>query len=136
MYGVRERMLLRQLVEGEGRTQSAAARELGIHRRTLQRWVAAGLLDTELDVINVRHGPRPPVPTRLEAAKPLIPARLAEFPLLTAQRRFVECRAAGLDFSVQPSVKCKNSRACTRWASSNARRSSSCSDHGAWARRI
>jgi transposase len=77
MYEVRERMLLRQLVEVEGRTQSAAARELGIHRKTLQRWIATGLLNTELDVINARYGPRPPVPTRLEAVKPLSPTRLA-----------------------------------------------------------
>lgn len=95
MYGVRERMLLRHLVEVEGRSQSAAARELGINRKTLQRWIADGLLDTELDVIKTRYGPRPPVPTKLEVVKPLIAARLAEFPRLTAQRLLVECRAAG-----------------------------------------
>jgi hypothetical protein len=63
MYGVRERMLLRHLVETEGLTQTAAAHQLGVHRKTLQRWIADGLLDTELDVITARYGPRPPVPT-------------------------------------------------------------------------
>src|SRR5512133_1323960 len=95
MYGVRERMLLRHLVEVEGSTQSAAARELGIHRKTLQRWIADGLLDTDLEVITARYGPRPPVPTKLDPVKPLIAERLAEYPKLSARRLFVECRAAG-----------------------------------------
>jgi len=95
MYGVRERMLLRHLVEVEGRTHSAAARELGIHRKTLQRWIADGLLDTEIDIITARYGPRPRVPTKLERVKPLITTRLAEFPRLSARRLLAECRAAG-----------------------------------------
>ena len=95
MYGVRERMLLRHRVEGEGRSQSAAAREVGVNRSTLQRWIRAGLLDTELDDIKSRYGPRPLVPTKLDPFKPLVEARIAEFPLLTAQRLLRECRAAG-----------------------------------------
>lgn len=95
MYGVRERMPLRHLVEVEGRTQSAAARELGIHRKTLQRWIADGLLDTELELITARYGPRPPVPTKLDPVKPLIAERLAEYPRLSAKRLLEECRGAG-----------------------------------------
>jgi transposase len=88
-------MLLRQLVEVEGRSLSEAAREVGVHRATLHRWIDAGLLDLELDEIKARYGPRPRVPTKLEMVKPLIQARLAEFPLLSARRLLAECRAAG-----------------------------------------
>jgi len=59
MSGVRERMLLRHLVETDGLTQTVAAHQLDIHRKTLQRRIADGLLDTELDVITARYGPRP-----------------------------------------------------------------------------
>jgi len=95
MYGVRERMLLRHLLDQEGRSQSAAAREIGVDRSTLHRWIKAGLLDVDVDEIKARYGPRPPVPTKLDGVKPLIQARLAEFPALTARRVFAECRAAG-----------------------------------------
>src|SRR5580700_11461537 len=95
MYGVRERMLLRQLLEQQEGSLSAAAREVGVHRATFHRWIRAGLLDVELDEIKARYGPRPPVPLKLEIVKPLIQARLAEFPLLSARRLLVECRAAG-----------------------------------------
>ena len=64
MYGVRERMLLRHMVEVEGRSQSEAARAIGVDRKTLRRWIAAGLLDTELDAITARYGPRPRVARR------------------------------------------------------------------------
>lgn len=95
MYGVRERMLLRHLVEQEGRSLSAAAREIGIHRATLHRWIDAGLLDQDIDTIKASYAARPPVPTKLDRVKGLIQERLAEFPALTAQRLLVECRAAG-----------------------------------------
>ena len=39
MYGVGERMLLRHLLEEEGRSQSAATRELGVNRSTVHRWI-------------------------------------------------------------------------------------------------
>lgn len=95
LYGVREPMLLRQLVEVEGLSKSAAVREIGINRSTLRHWVLAGRLDTELDEIKARYGPRPRVPTKLEPFKPLVQTRLAEFPLLTARRLLAACRAAG-----------------------------------------
>jgi len=95
MYGVRERMLLRHLVEIEGQPLSAAARAIGVHRKTLHRWIHAGLLDTDLDTITARYGPRPVVPVKLDVVMPLIQARLAEFPRLTARRLLAECRAAG-----------------------------------------
>ena len=94
MYGVRERMLLRHLLEA-GQSKSAAARQLGVDRSTLRRWINAGLLETEVEAIQARYGPRPPRGVKLDLVKPLIQTRLAEFPRLTARRLFAECRAAG-----------------------------------------
>jgi transposase len=61
----------------------------------MYRWIAAGLLDQSVEVTRARYQPRPPVPTKLEPYRPLIQARLAEFPALQATRLFAECRAAG-----------------------------------------
>ena len=45
--------------------------------------------------VGVRYGPRPPVPTKLDAYKPIIEARLAAYPELSAVRLLDEIRAAG-----------------------------------------
>jgi transposase len=66
-----------------------------VGRSTLYRWIAAGLLDQPVEAIQVRYQPRPSVPTKLEPYKPLIQARLTEFPALQARRLLAECRAAG-----------------------------------------
>lgn len=95
MYGVRERMLLRHLVEHEGRSLTAAAREVGVHRSTLHRWIDAGLLDLEIDAIKATYRARPPVARKLDGVRALIQERLREFPALSAARLLVECRAAG-----------------------------------------
>jgi transposase len=61
----------------------------------MYRWIAAGLLDQPVETIQAHYHPRPPVPTKLDPYKPLIQARLSEFPALQATRLFAECRAAG-----------------------------------------
>jgi transposase len=94
MHGVRERVLLRHLLEQDV-SISAAARQLGVHRATVHRWIDAGLLDTDTDRIQARYTPRPPVPTKLDPFKPLLAQRLEDFPELTAQRLFDELRAGG-----------------------------------------
>ena len=94
MHGVRERVLLRHLLEQDV-SISAAARQLGVHRATVHRWLEAGLLDTDTDEIRARYTPRPPVPTKLDPFKPLLGQRLEDFPELTAMRLFDEIRAAG-----------------------------------------
>jgi hypothetical protein len=43
----------------------------------------------------VRYGPCPPVPTKLDADKGIIEARLAAYPQLSAVRLLEEIRAAG-----------------------------------------
>jgi transposase len=94
MFGRETRMLLRHYLE-QGRTKSALAREFGVSRDTIHRWIRDGDLDRDLEADAVRYGPRLPVPTKLDAYKPIIEARLAVYPELSAVRLLDEIRAAG-----------------------------------------
>ena len=94
MFGRERRMLLRHHLE-QGTTKSALARQVGISRDTIHRWIQAGDLDRDLDVDAVRYGPRAPAPTKLDAYTPIIEARLAAYPELSAVRLLEEIRAAG-----------------------------------------
>jgi transposase len=94
MHGVRERVLLRHLLE-QDISISEAARQLGVHRATVHRWIEDGLLDTDVDEIKVRYTPRPPLGTKLDPYKPVLAERLREFPALSATRLLAEIRAAG-----------------------------------------
>jgi transposase len=71
------------------------ARELGISRRTVYHWIATGQLERKLDEAPVRYTPRPPVARKIDPFRPIIDARLSEFPKLTATRLFEEVRVAG-----------------------------------------
>lgn len=88
------RMLLRHYLE-QGASKSALARQLGISRDTIHRWIRAGDLDRDLDTAPVQYGPRRPVPTKLDAYKAIIETRLAAYPALSAVRLLAEIRAAG-----------------------------------------
>ena len=94
MFGRETRMLLRHYLE-HGTSKSALARQLGVSRDTIHRWIRAGDLDRDLDGEPVRYGPRSPVPPKLDAYKPIIEARLAVYPELSAVRLLDEIRAAG-----------------------------------------
>jgi transposase len=94
MFGRETRMLLRHYLE-QGTSKSALARQLGISRDTVHRWIRDGDLDRDLDVAAVHYGPRPPVATKLDSYKPIIEARLAAYPELSAVRLLDEIRAAG-----------------------------------------
>jgi len=87
-------MLLKHYLE-QGTSKSALARQLGVSRDTIHRWIRAGDLDRDLDATPLRYGPRPAVATKLEAYKPIIEARLAVYPELSAVRLLEEIRAAG-----------------------------------------
>jgi transposase len=87
-------MLLRHYLE-HGTSKSALARELGVSRDTIHRWIRAGDLDRDPDDLPVQYGPRRPVPTKLDAYKPIIETRLAAYPELSAVRLLEEIRAAG-----------------------------------------
>jgi transposase len=87
-------MLLRHYLE-QGGSKSALARQLGISRDTIHRWIRAGDLDCDLDSTPLRYGPRPAVPTKLDRYKDIITTRLAAYPELSAVRLLTEIRAAG-----------------------------------------
>jgi transposase len=87
-------MLLRHYLE-QGVSKSALARKLGISRDTIYRWIRSGELERDLDAEPVRYKRRPPAPHKLDPYKPMILARLAAYPKLSAIRLFEEVRAAG-----------------------------------------
>jgi len=94
MFGRETRMLLRHYLE-HGTTKSALARRLGVSRDTIHRWIRAGDLDRDLDATPVEYGPRRPMPTKLDRYRPILEARLAAYPALSAVRLLEEIRAAG-----------------------------------------
>ena len=98
MIGRETRMLLRHYLE-QGASKSALARQLGISRDTIHRWIRSGDLDRDLDTTAVRYGQRRPLPTKLDAYKAIIEARLAAYPELSAVRLLDEIRAAGYEGS-------------------------------------
>ncbi len=94
MIGRETRVLLRHYLE-QGMSKAAIARQAGVSRRTVHRWIATGQLDRELDEELVRYGPRRPRSSKLDPYKEIIEVRLAEYPELSAVRLFEEVRAAG-----------------------------------------
>ena len=94
MLGRETRMLLRHYLE-QGASKSALARQLGVSRDTIHRWIRDGELDRDLDTTPVAYGPRRAVPTKLDAYKAIIDTRLAAYPALSAVRLLAEIRARG-----------------------------------------
>ena len=94
MIGRETRMLLRHYL-AQGTSKSALARQLGISRDTIHRWIRDGELDRDLDATAVPYGPRPPIATKLTPYRDIIEARLAAYPQLSAVRLLEEIRAAG-----------------------------------------
>ena len=92
MIGWGRRVLLRHYLD-EGLAVTEISRELGISRQTIYRWINEGELDRDLE--EVRYGPRPPVPTKLDPYRAIVRERLEEYPELTAVRLLAEIRAAG-----------------------------------------
>ncbi len=87
MFGRETRMLLRHYLEhGKSKSALALARELGVSRDTIHRWIRAGDLDRDLDAVPVQYGPRRAVPTKLDPYKPIVEARLTAYPELSAVR--------------------------------------------------
>ena len=94
MHGREQRVLLRHYLE-RGLGKAEIARELGVSRRTVYHWIEGGQLERDLDNAAVQYTPRPAVACKIDAFRPIIDTRLAEFPKLTATRLFDEIRAAG-----------------------------------------
>ncbi len=93
MIGLETHVLLRHYFD-QGLGRSAIARLLGIDRRTLTRWLAAGELDRDLDE-PPKYGPRPPRPSKLDPFKAVIAQRLTDYPLLSSVRLLEEIQADG-----------------------------------------
>ncbi len=96
MYGRERRVLLRHYLE-QGLSKAEIARTLGVSRQTLYDWINTEQLDRELDNGPVRYTPRPAVARKVDRYRPMIQARLTEYPRLSATRLFEEARAAGYD---------------------------------------
>lgn len=94
MIGLETHVLLKHYLE-QGISHTALARQLGINRRTIRRWIAAGELDRDLDADPPRYKPRPPVPKKLDPFTSIIQTRLEHYPELSAARLFEEVQAAG-----------------------------------------
>ena len=94
MHGIEKRILMRRYIEA-GVSKSATARAVGISRRTIYNWIAAGELERDPDDTKVEYGPRPPRPSKLDPWKATIAARLNEFPQLAAAKLFREVKADG-----------------------------------------
>ncbi len=94
MYGTEKHVLLRHYLE-QGMSKAAMARDLGVDRRTIYRWIEAGELDRDRNDEAVLYGPRAGTSTKLDAYTGIIEARLETYPRLTAVRLLQEIRAAG-----------------------------------------
>jgi transposase len=88
------RVLLRHLLD-QGLSKAAIARQVGVNRRTINRWLAEGQLDRDVETGQVPRPVRRTRPTKLEPYKAIILARLESYPELTAVRLFEELKAAG-----------------------------------------
>ncbi len=87
-------MLLRHYLD-RGTSKSALARQLGVSRDTVHRWIRSGDLDRDLDAQPVRYGPRAVVATKLDPYKAIIETRLAAYP---------SCRRSGCSRRFEPLV--------------------------------
>jgi transposase len=79
----------------QGVSKSKIARKLGLNRRTINRWIADGELERDLDTGELPTWVRRGRPKKLEDFKPIIDARLEKYPDLSAVRLFEETKAAG-----------------------------------------
>ncbi len=121
MIGRETRMLLRHYL-AHGMSKSALARQLGISRDTIHRWIRGGELDRDLGAEPLRPEV-PPRPSKLDPYKPLILAGLEAFPELSAVRLFEGVRAAGYPAGYDP-VSLRPSGAApsrSRWCASRRR---------------
>jgi transposase len=90
----RDTLVLLQHYLDRGLSKTAIAKQLGISRRLIYHLIQTGQLDRDL---SAEATPRARVvgPPKLEAFKPLIAERLAQYRKLSSVRWLAECRAAG-----------------------------------------
>jgi transposase len=88
------RVLLAHYLE-QGLSKAAIARQLGINRRTINRWIASGQLAREVETREVPRPVRKKGPSKLDPYKAILEERLKSYPELTAVRLFEEVCSAG-----------------------------------------
>lgn len=89
------RVLLVHYLE-QGLSKAAIARQVGIDRRTVYRWMAAGELDPDPETgLLPKPSRRAPQPCKLDPYRDIIRTRLETYPDLSAVRLFEEVKAAG-----------------------------------------
>jgi transposase len=89
------RVLLVHYLE-QGLSKAAIARQVGIDRRTVYRWLDAGALELDPETgLLPKAERRAPQPCRLDPYRDIIRARLDTYPELSAVRLFEEVKAAG-----------------------------------------
>ncbi len=91
MIDGRRKARARKLLE-RGLSKAEVARELGIARRTLYHWISGGWLEK---AGGSRKRSRRVRASKLDAFKPFIAERLAEFPKMSAVRLYEEARRSG-----------------------------------------
>ena len=94
MYTRDTLVLLKHYLES-GLSKTAIAAHLGISRGLVYHLLRTGQLDRDLDAAATERARRPAGVAKLAAVTPLIEARLATYPALSAVRLFAECQAAG-----------------------------------------
>ena len=112
MVNLGELMMILEL-HRQGLKVSAIARQLGVDRKTVRRYIARGLEPPE-------YGPRPVQQKSTDPFLPYLRDRLAAFPGLTAVRLCRELRergyvggytaVTGVEGTRQPRLKCPNDR--------------------------
>jgi transposase len=89
------RVLLIHYLE-QGLSKAAIAREVGIDRRTVYRWLADGQLDPDPETGHLpKRDRRAPQPCKLDPYREIIRTRLGTYPELSAVRLFEEVKASG-----------------------------------------
>jgi transposase len=109
MFGRETRMLLRHYLE-HGTSKSALARELGVSRDTIHRWIRDGDLDRDLDDRPVQYGPRRPPPTKLDPYRAIIE---------TASPPIPRCPPCGCSRRSGPPATPAGIRSSPRWCGSS-----------------
>ena len=94
MY-TRDTLVLLKHYLASGLSKTAIADQLGISRRLVYHLIATGQLDRELGADAAPRTRGIAGVAKLATVTPLIVARLATYPALSAVRLFAECRAAG-----------------------------------------
>ena len=94
MYTRDTLVLLKHLLES-GLAKTAIADQFGISRRLIYQLIATGQLERDLSDDTLPRRRAAAGVAKLAAVTPLIEARLATYPALSAMRLFTECRAAG-----------------------------------------